>query len=158
MDSKSMTRAEQIAHHRAELERLEAEEKAARPALAAGQVWRSPNFGLRLITTQLGGGKYSLDLLNADHMPYSGTQLDDCFEFVGLARDVLRVVEPEVSAPPESEPTGAELVGKRCWVGGPEEWLDRVVTGMDGSYYKSQGPGGTWFHRYVKLYREGVAP
>lgn len=166
--------ADQKAFHRAELERLDTLEKAQRPALAAGQVWRSPKFGLRLITTQLGCGKYSLDLMNADQMPYSGTSLDDCFEYVGLARDVLRVVQPDAGgameqvAPVQDEPTGAELVGQKCWVKrGPSmeyDWVGPFVIheydedgGADLFFGTNDGEDFYWYE-FAKLYREGVTP
>ena len=87
--------AAQKAFHRAELERLDALEKAQRPALAAGQVWR---WGVRdYIATYHPDAKtiYLYCITDNEANLWSrdggfGGQ-DGLFTFVGLARDVLRV-------------------------------------------------------------------
>jgi hypothetical protein len=219
--------ADQKAFHRAELERLDALEKAQRPALATGQVWRGGK-------TMKGGATYlatvfpeGMTLVNLDdgcrYSSYRGFDGDDdSFVFVGLARDVLRVVQPdaveqvalpplnpfpmptgyeEISslqagegdeysndglvwwtsgggqthpkipamfhwrrkvAPVQAEPTGADLVGEKCWVrnDGAKVWAGPwTVTAFehgDGLRYYFEA-GFSWWGE-AKLYREGVTP
>lgn len=86
--------ADQKAYHRAALERLDALEKAQRPALTAGQVWRGPEWGSSIICAWDGtsGSVYNIERQSLVHY---ANGLADCFVFVGLARDVLRVVQPD---------------------------------------------------------------
>lgn len=170
---------DKIAHHRAEVARLEDLQKAARPALAAGQVWRSPE-GTAIIAEVVGKPDYLVSVRIDDWTAYlhehaSKRPILPQFEFVGLARDVLRVVQPdavEQVAPVQDEPTGAELVGKMCWVRvfnveslddgawrGPVE-IERFWGTGDGHDYRtddSLGDHSGWY-REAKLYREGVTP
>ena len=150
--------ADQKAFHRAELERLDALEKAQRPALAAGQVWRSPEWGSSIICAWDGtsGSVYNIERQSLVHY---ANGLADCFVFVGLARDVLRVVPPdavEQVAPVQDEPTGAELVGKTCLVNdGGETWYGPYPI-THWAQYPYTANGALW--RNAKLYREGVTP
>lgn len=161
-----MTPAEQIAWHRSEADRIEAEERARRPALAAGQVWERE--GKRVLIAQSWVRSDLFDALSMDTFITQGTSiagLPDGFAFVGLARDVLRVVPPEPPAPQVApEPTGAELVGVKCWVtaelGG--SWLGPVeIVEFDRSpipYRATQRIDGShWFYN-AKPCVEGVAP
>ncbi len=158
--------ADQKAYHRAELERLDALEKAQRPALAAGQVWRSPEWGVSIVCAWDGvsGSIYNIEMQSLVHYANGPS---DCFVFLGLARDVLRVVQPDAGgameqvAPVQDEPTGAELVGRLCWVRdfGNKEWRGPhgIVHFAAGSQWPYEGgTAGFWAH--AKLYREGVTP
>lgn len=154
--------ADQKAYHRAELERLDALEKAQRPALTAGQVWRSPEWGSSIICAWDGtsGSVYNIERQSLVHY---ANGLDDCFVFVGLARDVLRVVPPdavEQVAPVQDEPTGAELVGKKCWVrdGDSQSWRGpyKIIGFFPEDVYPYVVDVCAW--NYAKLYREGVTP
>lgn len=163
-----MTPAEQIAWHRSEADRIEAEERARRPALAAGQVWRHPEHGHSVVEDpgiSSHGGFTMWSLFGDIPMCEGAVSLEPGWEYVGLARDVLRVVPPAPQVAPE--PTGAELVGKRCWLkeskGSP--WIGPAVVdeydakGEDGLWYRSmdRSVDGVWFFD-AKPYVEGVAP
>jgi hypothetical protein len=164
--------ADKKAYHRAELERLDALEKAQRPALAAGQVWRSPEWGVSIVCSWDGVSGSIYNIKRQSLVRYS-SGLADCFVFLGLARDVLRVVPPDAGvamkqvAPVQDEPTGAELVKRLCWVREEEgsPWIGPAVIdqwdkeGRDGLWYMTmdKAVAGAWFID-AKLYREGVTP
>lgn len=159
-----MTPAEQIAWHRREADRIEAEERARRPALAAGQVWR---YALGPETNRFWCVLFHVrgELLAVTDR---GTVLYDFmfgvppgFELVGsLARDKLRLVEPEKPAVPQDEPTGEALVGNLCWVRDDprHRWLGPfdIKEFQPHLHFHYQTESRGWCH--AKLYRKGVAP
>lgn len=173
MTPPNLTGSALAAWHRSEADRIEAEEQARRPALAAGQVWKDPATGSEWIACVN-------DLLVN---PWSGVFWcgdRSSLEYVGLARDVLRVVPPDseeirysgpdtpitVQIAPHvaPEPTGAELVGRLCWVKleGKTGWRGPgVIEKYDGSSMafrvESRIDGLFWF-THAKPYIEGVAP
>lgn len=107
-----MTPAEQIAWHRSEADRIEAEERARRPALAQGQIWEWIGEGCTYITcaTEAFGKVRLFNILDGNRLGGDGEFEGippERFRFVGLARDVLRVVPPDPPAPQVApEPTG----------------------------------------------------
>lgn len=160
--------ADQKALLRAELERLDALEKAQRPALAAGQVWRHPELGISIVLRVKGGEAETFDTCDHDvDDEVAGFSIP--WEYIGLARDVLRVVQPdavEQVAPVQDEPTGAELVGKRVSVmtapGDLWEGPFRVRLydqhAKNGTRYYVESTVSSWWVHDAKLYREGVTP
>lgn len=224
-----MTPADRIAHLKAEGERIaaeiariEAEERARRPVLAAGQVWRirsddGDSWGY-WTALPVHGGICLFEVQSA--CGWAGARGfggdDDQFEYVGLARDVLRVVPPSAEDPefvraprwvlecirdnatnpgrtmtqlgleehldachrlacealgdkvqpvppaPQvaPEPTGAELVGRRCWVRDRDEseWRGPfTIQDFDEGRPRKYNTGAVAW-RYAKPYVEGVAP
>lgn len=169
MTPPTLTGSDLAAWHRSEAARIEAEEKAKRPALAAGQVWRRIEDGAIYITfcnrNLLDGAWISVSFDGHSFVAWSGGEVSKEWEYVGLARDVLRVVVPEPPAAPQDvpEPTGAELVGNDCWVRDAENeaWRgpEMIRSYIDGDVaFPYRGAGGGYFWAYAKLYREGVAP
>lgn len=164
--------ADQIAELETKLSGLRDLQKAQRPALAAGQVWRSPEWGVSIVCAWDGVSGSIYNIERQSLVPYA-SGLADCFVFLGLARDVLRVVPPDAGvamkqvAPVQDEPTGAELVKRLCWVREEEgsPWIGPAVIdqwdkeGRDGLWYMTMDDAvaGAWFID-AKLYREGVTP
>lgn len=196
-----------VDHDRAELAALEAEERARRPALAGGQVWGCGDHRYLVAHDWAGVDKLYFVSLHGFNVTVGLASLGEDWFFVGLARDVLRVVPPkweeernllleleslyrgtsresrEMNAvlrkldaihnpsavvPPEPpapqvapEPTGAELVGRRCWV---RDLDDDAWTGpVEVKRYDPLNEGfpyATGYARWMfaKPYVEGVAP
>mgnify|MGYP003491461355 CR=1 FL=1 len=162
--------ADQKAYHRAELERLDALEKAQRPALAAGQVWRSPEWGSSIICAWDGtsGSVYNIERQSLVHY---ANGLADCFVFVGLARDVLRVVQPDAGvamkqvAPVQGEPTGAPDPGEGYRILGMDEITEDDDEYWDFGWHKFHNPHRPGFHQvagdpswYSHIFRRKATP
>ena len=159
--------ADQKAFHRAELERLDALEKAQRPALAEGQVWTSPKYGTSIVCTCGPGGSKTIFSTTHQVLDVHISGLHESFEYVGLARDVLRVVPPDAGgameqvAPVQDEPTGADI-GKMClfrrnrdseWVG-PAKLTDYDEDCPEGFRFGSKdAPEWYWFEDAILLRR-----
>lgn len=164
MDLTNMTPTERAAWHRREADRIEAEERARRPALAAGQVWEHPEFGHACLFRDLTTNALWMAFIDKqDGVPMHVDQMGDGGEIVPGAS--LRVAPPDPPSPQVApEPTGAELVGRRCWVKieGKTGWRGpEVIEKYDGSSMpyrvESRIDGFFWF-THAKPYVEGVAP
>ena len=159
--------ADQKAFHRAELQRLDALEKAQRPALAAGQVWRSPEWGSSIICAWDGtsGSVYNIERQSLVHY---ANGLADCFVFVGLARDVLRVVQPDAVgqvAPVQDEPTGAADPGEGYRLLAMDEMTEDDDEYWDDGWRRFHRPCRPGLHQvagaaswYSHIFRRKVTP